>query len=87
MSKPNGIMKPELTQDQKQALEQGHGFVCGQSYVLMTTDLYRDMMGVGTDEEMNASLQAIQRGLADVEAGRTRPYQDVLADLRDGDGV
>ncbi len=80
-------MKPELTHDQKQALNQGHGFVSGPSYVLMTTDMYREMMGVGSDEEMNASLQAIQRGLADVDAGRTRPYQDVLADLDDDDAV
>ena len=80
-------MKPELTHNQKQALDQGHGFVTGPSYVLMTIELYREMMGVGSDEEMNASLQAIQRGLADVEAGRTRPYQDVLVDLHDGDAV
>ncbi len=80
-------MKPELTHDQKQALTQGRGFVCGPSYVLMTTDLYREMMGVGSDEEMSASLQAIQRGLADVDAGRTRPCQDVLADLENGDAV
>lgn len=80
-------MKPELTQDQKVALDQGRGFVCGPSYVLMTIDLYREMMGVGTDEEMGASLQAIERGLADVEAGRTRPYQDVIAELPDGDAI
>ncbi len=47
----------------------------------MTIDIYREMMGVGSDEEMNASLQAIQRGLDAVEAGRTRAYQEVLADL------
>ena len=78
-------MKPELTDDQKVALDQRRGFVFGPSYVLMTTDLYREMMGVGTDEELRASLQAIERGLADVEAGRTRPYQDVIAELPDGD--
>ncbi len=80
-------MKPELTHDQKEALNQGHGFVCGPSYVLMTTELYREMMGVGSDAEMNASLRAIQRGLADVQAGRTRPYQEVLADLEKNDAV
>ena len=80
-------MKPELTHDQKEALNQGHGFVCGPSYVLMTTELYREMMGVGSDSEMNASLRAIQRGLADVQAGRTRPYQEVLADLEKNDAV
>ena len=80
-------MIPELTHNQKQALNQGHGFVSGSSYVLMTMELYREMMGVGSDEMLNASLKAIQCGLADVEAGRTRPYQDVLADLHDGDAV
>jgi hypothetical protein len=33
-------------------------------------------------EEREATLDAIREGLADVEAGRTRPAHEVLAELR-----
>ena len=39
----------------------------------MSIETFRDVMGVGTDEELQASLAAVEQGLADVEAGRTRP--------------
>ena len=32
--------------------------------------------------ERNATLEAIREGLADVEAGRTRPAREALAELR-----
>jgi len=34
-----------------------------------------------TDEEREDTLQAIREGLAEVEAGRTRPAEDVIRDL------
>ena len=34
-----------------------------------------------TDEERAETLEAIREGLADVEAGRTRPAEDVIRDL------
>jgi hypothetical protein len=34
-----------------------------------------------TDEEREETLEAIRQGLADVEAGRTRPAEDVIRDL------
>ncbi|WP_197996235.1 hypothetical protein [Gimesia panareensis] len=47
----------------------------------MSIEIYRDMLGVGTDEELAASLQALEEGVADVDAGRTRPFRDVLDEL------
>ena len=81
-------MTPKLSDDQRQALQSTAGKLVEvqddqtqQTYVLMSIELFREMMGVGTDEEMAASLEAIEEGLADVEAGRTRPFRDVLAEL------
>jgi predicted transcriptional regulator len=78
-------MTHKLNSDIERAVEQNHGFmqVEGQrtSYVVMSIDAYREMMGVGSDEELAASLKAIDEGLADIEAGRTRPFRDVLAEL------
>ncbi len=34
-----------------------------------------------TDEEREDTLRAIREGLADVDAGRTRPAEDVIRDL------
>lgn len=73
----NRTMTPELSNEIEQAVEQHHGClqVKGQksAYIVLSIETFRDMMGVGTDEELQASLTAIEQGLADVEAGRTRP--------------
>lgn len=78
-------MKPQLTEEQQRAIEQHHGLVevegPGDGYVLMSMDLYRELMGVGTDEALAESIKAIEEGLADIEAGRTRPYREVLDEL------
>ncbi len=34
-----------------------------------------------TEEEREKTLEAIRQGLADVDAGRTRPAEDVIRDL------
>jgi predicted transcriptional regulator len=75
-------MAVELTDEQQRVLEESHGFVRGQTFVLLSKDAYRRMMGVESDAELAESLKAIERGLADVDAGRTRPYEDVLNELR-----
>tara|TARA_R110002167_G_scaffold319685_2_gene525471 strand:+ start:119 stop:244 length:126 start_codon:yes stop_codon:yes gene_type:complete len=38
-------------------------------------------MGVDTDAELSASLEEIKEGLADIDAGHTRPFRDILAEL------
>lgn len=81
------MLKPRLTEEQRNALNQHHGLVEvdeeGRKYILMSIEIFRDMMGVGTDEEMAASLKALEEGLSEVDAGQTRPYRDVLAELDD----
>ena len=81
------MIEPNLTQEQEQALQEKHGFVKGSSYVLMSMDVFREMMGVGTDAELAASLKAIEEGIADVEAGRTVPAEQVFRDLDQKYGI
>ncbi len=81
------MIEPTLTPEQQQALQSKHGFVKGSTYVLMTMDVFRAMMGVGTEEEMAASLRAIDEGLADIEAGRTLPQDQVFRELDQKYGV
>ena len=81
----NKVMAPKLNDDVEKAVHDKHGFTqaAGRqgSYIVMSVDAFREMMGVGTGDELAASLKAIDEGLADVKAGKTRPYMDVIADL------
>ncbi|HUE71979.1 MAG TPA: hypothetical protein VMP01_13920 [Pirellulaceae bacterium] len=57
--------------------------VAGQytGYVVMSDQAYREMLGIGTDDELKDSLAAIEQGLADADGGRTRPFREVLNEL------
>ena len=81
-------MTLKISNEQRQALQKAAGKLVEvrddqsqETYVLMSHEVFREMMGVGSDEEMAASLQAIEEGLADVAAGRSRPFREVLAEL------
>jgi hypothetical protein len=77
---------PQLTPEAEAAVEATHGgpvSLLGQNsqYVIMRMDVYRELMGVGSDADFAASVDAIREGLEDVRAGRTRPARDFLEEL------
>lgn len=74
-------MRPELTDEQRRALEEGHGCILGTSYVLMSKDVFRQTMGIANDDELAASLEAILEAMSDLEAGRTIPLAEAKARL------
>jgi hypothetical protein len=78
-------MATRLTDEQRNAVDEHHGFLevegGGTAYVVMSMQVYREMMGVGSDAEYRASLDAIREGLEDVEGGRTRSIEDFFQDL------
>jgi hypothetical protein len=84
-------MTLELSSDIEQAVQQHHGClqVKGQqsAYIVMSIEIFRDMMGVGTDEELAVSLEAVEQGLADVEAGRTRPVDAFFGEFDERHGI
>lgn len=84
-------MTTRLTNEQQQAVDQHHGFLevegGGTVYVLMSMQVFREMMGVGTEAEYQTSIEAIREGLADVDAGRTRPINDFFQDLDRKHGI
>lgn len=51
------------------------------AYVVMPMQVFREMMGVGSEAEYQESLAAIREGLADVEAGRTISADEFFRDL------
>jgi hypothetical protein len=74
-----------LTDELCRAVDQHGGFLevegGGAGYVVMSKDAFREMMGVGSDAAYQASLEAVREGLADVEAGRTRPLDEFFQAL------
>jgi hypothetical protein len=52
-----------------------------QDYVVMTMQAYRELLGIGTEEEFAASVAALRRSLADVEAGRTMDADEFFDEL------
>ncbi len=79
-------MTPEQTNELESTLEEQQGgpiILDGQKIhmVVMSLDVYRDMVGIGSDEQLAASLAAIEEGIQDMQAGRTRPFREALDDL------
>jgi hypothetical protein len=75
------VMKPELTNDQRQALQDSHGCIVGTTYVLMSKDVFCQTMGIVDDKELVASLEAIQEAMTDLEAGRTISLEEAKSRL------
>ncbi len=75
----------QLTEELRQAVDRHRGFLevdgGDSTYVVMSMNVFREMMGVGTDEEYQKSLKAIEEGWADVQAGRSRPLDEFLRDF------
>lgn len=79
-------MAPKLTDEQRHALvEQRGGPVRVEAddgtYILMSIDAYRAMMGVESDADFAASVAAVRAGMEEVRAGKTRPLKDALDDI------
>jgi hypothetical protein len=68
-------MSTKLTPELQQTVEAQHGCATidadGQSYVVMRSELYRELLGIGSEAEYEASLQAVREGWEDVQSGRT----------------
>jgi predicted transcriptional regulator len=84
-------MTPKLTDELNQALEEHNGFLKAEGrqgkVIVMSMSLFREMMGVGSDEQLAESMTAIEEGLADVAAGRTVPMDQVFRELDEKHGL
>ncbi|QDU42878.1 hypothetical protein Mal52_13470 [Symmachiella dynata] len=84
-------MTPRINDEINQALSEHHGFVQAEGpdgkVIVMSMQVYREMMGVGSDEEMADSLRAIDEAMADIEAGHTVPMEQVFLELDEKYGV
>ena len=80
-------MTPKLTPELQEAVENQNGGPVrvqgkGGSFILLSIDRYRSLLGDKSDEEETAEAVAgIQAGLDAVKQGRTRPLSEALDDL------
>jgi hypothetical protein len=81
------MSEPTLTAEQQQALEAGHGFVQGSSFVLMSLEVFRNTLGAGSEAELSQTLAAIEEGLTDIAAGRVLPLDEARRRLDEKYGV
>lgn len=84
-------MNERVPSEIEQAVANNHGMVQlpgeHQEYVVMTKELYREVLGTEDEEEAKATIEAIQRGMADIEAGRTKPAKDFFAEFDRQHGI
>ena len=74
-----------LTPEHEAAVAAGQGgpvYFDGSSgkYVVMRTDVYDAMLGLG-DDSLEATLAAVRQGIADVDAGRTQDAEEFFDEL------
>lgn len=84
-------MTPRINDEINQALHDQHGFVQAEGadgkVIVMSLPVYREMMGVGSDQELNASLKAIDASMASLRAGNTVPMDLARQQLDDNYGL
>lgn len=83
----NSSMNEKLNQHVHEALEANNGCVVGTDFVLMSLDVCRNTMGVGSDEELRESLAAIQRSWNEAGLGKARPFSEAMEDIRKQHGL
>ncbi|MAT14425.1 MAG: hypothetical protein CMJ46_04055 [Planctomyces sp.] len=74
-------MNPELLKQLEEALKESDGIVQESSLIVMSVDVYREMMGIGTDAELASSVTALKSGMSEARQGKTRPLTEALDDL------
>ena len=84
-------MAPRINQELDKALHEHHGFVQAEGtdgkVIVMSMQVYREIMGVGSDEELAASLKAVDQAMNDLDAGRGIPLDDARRRLDEKHGV
>lgn len=78
-------MIPKITKTQQGAIDSQHGctIVLGKSSpcILMTMEVYRDTMGIESDQALQASLQDLNVAHLQVAASNTKTVDEVFAEL------
>lgn len=84
-------MAPRINDELNRALHEQNGFVQAEGtdgkVIVMSLQVYRETMGVGSDAELTESLKAIDQAMADLKAGRSIPLDEARQRLNTTYGV
>lgn len=84
-------MSHQITEELNTDLQRHHGLIevdgVDGKVIVMSVQVYRELLGIGSDEEYASSLKAIEEGLADIKAGRTASIDHVFRELDKKHGV
>ena len=84
-------MNLRLTAEQRQADDDHGGCVevedAAGKCVLMSIEVFRDVMGVGTDRDFQESVASLRRSYEQLRQGQTRPMADALDELGNRHGL
>jgi hypothetical protein len=74
-------MDKQLSKEMESQLAASDGILHGSNFVLMSMDAYRETIGSLTSEEMEVSIQKLNRAMNDANQGNTRPLVEAINDL------
>jgi len=63
-------MAADLTEAQKAALEKNQGILQGDSFVILSMERYKEVLGGISDEELAVSVQFIKQAMQDIDDGK-----------------
>jgi hypothetical protein len=78
-------MNPRLTAEQRDAVDKHDGCVevedANGKCVLMSIEVFREVMGVSSDRDLQESVAALRRSYEQFANGQTRPLTEALDEL------
>jgi hypothetical protein len=80
-------MNPNLTEQLERELTANDGFLEGPSYVVMSRDVYRRLVGVPSEDDLADSLAAIDQAVGELEAGKSIPLDEAFRRLDEKHGL
>jgi hypothetical protein len=85
ISRYNLRMMTRISAELEQAVDEHNGALQLEgalgSYVLLSEKQYRELMGIGTVDEYQASVEAIRKGCEEARTGRTSSLEEFVTNL------
>lgn len=79
-------MEYHLTPDEQSRLQE-QGVIEDGNVVFMSIDLYRDMLGISTDEDYADSVKKCNEGIEQIEAEKGVPANEFFAKFNQRHGI
>ena len=79
-------MEFQLTPDEQSHLQE-HGVIEHGEFVVMSSQVYRDILGISTDEDLADSVNKTKQGLREIRAGKGVSAEQFVTDFKNRHGI